>query len=601
MMQTLRENTHIVMLILVVAFIGLIVLEWGMDLSGIGTRGQNVVGKINGEQVRYEEIRAEYEQLREMERQRRGGDLDEFTHRRLLQQVWDQRVTYTLLQQQVNKHRITTTDAEILEAIRENPPDYIRQQEIFLTDGQFDKQKYLAALSNPNIQGWEILEAQFRFLLPQQKLIDRITSIARVTDLEVRTAYIVQNEKATVKYVFFDPSKYADQQITVTDDEIKNYYQAHRNEFQQEARVKLEYVMLAKEPSEADEQRVERQINDLYRQIVNGADFEKLAQDFSEDPSGDNGGDLGFFGRGAMVEEFENTAFSTPVGQVAKPVKTRFGWHIIKVEEKKRENGEEQIRARHILLKTIIGQKTLSDLRAKMERLQERATAQNGLRAAAAAESLEVLETVYFQQRPDGYIPRIGYVIGASSFAFDQSQGAISEVLENDAGFYILRVADRKPAGVQALDEVQERIRNTLMAERRKELARKEGEAFLARLNGNNLDALSGDDRARVETTEPFSRQGFIQKVGRDVAFTGAAFRLKKPGQISGLVEGDRGYYLIQLVDLQPIDEAAFEREKENYRQQLLSQEQTQIYNDWLAQLREKAKIENRMSDFFAL
>ena len=600
LMKSLRDKTHVVMIILVVSFVGLMVFEWGMDITGTGPRGQNIVGEVNGEQISYEEIKAEYDQLLEQERQQRG-EIDEFTSRRLIRQVWDRRITFMLLQQEVVRNNITVSDAELIEAIRENPPDFIKQQDIFLTDGQFDHAKYLAALNNPNVQGWEILEVQFRALLPQQKLIERVTSSARVTDLEVRNAYIARNEKVKIKYLFFTPDDFASDSIAVSDDEIRTYYDDHKDDFPQDARSKLAYVKFDKKPSAVDEQRVAQQINDLYQQINDGADFETIARDFSEDGSASNGGDLGFFGRGTMVKEFEEVAFQTPIGKVSKPVKSIFGWHIIRVEEKKREKGEEQIRARHILLKSAIGQQTIQTLLQQAKSLLETAK-EEGLDTAVRIvtnDSLDIQETGFFTRRDDGYIPRLGYLAGAASFAFDGDIGTFSEVLENDTGFFVLHIAERKPEGIQSLDEATEDIRTILSNNRRKEKARQQGQAMKVQLSGKTFDDLSRKDREEVKTPDPFARQGFIPGVGQDFAFVETAFRLTMPGQMSDLIEGDRGFYLIQLVEQQPIDEMLFESEKESLRRQLISQEQTQLYADWLAHLKDEANIIDRVSDFF--
>ena len=165
LMKLLRERTHVVMIILVIAFIGLIGLEWGADMAGRGPGGQNTVGSINGVSVSYEEMRFEVERVQEIERRQQGGSLDEFRSREIINEVWDRRIELTLLEQQIGRQGIFVTDAEILEAIRNNPPEYVRQQEMFQTDGEFDQTKYLQALNDPAVEGWAFLEDQYRALL----------------------------------------------------------------------------------------------------------------------------------------------------------------------------------------------------------------------------------------------------------------------------------------------------------------------------------------------------------------------------------------------------------------------------------------------------
>ena len=313
LMKLLRERTHVVMIILVFAFVGLIGLEWGADMTGRGPGGQNAVGSINGESVSYEEMRFEVERQQEIDRQQQGGSVDEFRRREIINEVWDRRVNLTLLEQAIGRQGISVTDAEILEAIRTNPPEYIRQQEMFQTDGEFDQTKYLQALNDPAVEGWTFLEDQYRMMLPRQKLVNRVVSGARVTDLEVRRAFVNQNERLTARYLLFDPEDQVVEPESITDEDVAAYYSANPDAFLEEDRVSLSYVLIPKQPSVADSQRVERQINELYDRLVEGADFETLARDFSEDTSNaSEGGDLGFFGRNAMVPEFETAAFQAP-------------------------------------------------------------------------------------------------------------------------------------------------------------------------------------------------------------------------------------------------------------------------------------------------
>jgi peptidyl-prolyl cis-trans isomerase D len=591
------------MIILVIAFVGLIGLEWGADMTGRGPGGQNAVGSINGESVSYEEIRFEVERQQEIDRQQ-GGSLDDFRSREIINEVWDRRIDLTLLEQHIAKQGIIVTDAEILEAIRTSPPEYVRQQEMFQTDGEFDQTKYLQALNDPAVEGWAFLEDQYRLSLPRQKLIKRVISGARVTDLEVRQAFVRQNERLTAKYLFFDPEDQDAEPEAISDDDIAAYYAEHTDAFMEDARVSLSLVMIPKQPSVADSQRVERQINELYDQLLEGADFEKLARDFSEDASNaPDGGDLGFFGRNEMVPEFEAVAFATPPGSISRPLKTPYGWHIIRVEEAAGREGEEEVHARHILLKTITGQQTLNELQEEARLLRTRAL-ESGLGEAArsAPDSLEIETTGYFTDRPDGFIPGIGYLAGASSFAFGSDPGGVSEVLENTNGFYVLSNAGEEPAGVLPLEEVELRIRSILVRNQKMEKARLQGEEVRTSLAGGNLDALTGELAGRVAVTDPITRQqAFIPRIGQDLAFIKGAFQLAGAGALSELVEGERGFYLIQLDSRIPIDETTYEIMKESLKRQLLLQKQNQLYEEWMTKLREEAEIENNLRSFFAI
>jgi len=132
--------------------------------------------------------------------------------------------------------------------------------------------------------------------------------------------------------------KEIEKKINVTDAEVKAYFEKNKAEFSEPESVKASHI-LVKVPQDADEKAwkdAEAKIKDIKKKLDGGADFAKLAQEMSDDPgSKAKGGDLGFFSKGRMVPEFEAAAFALKPGEVSQPVKTPFGYHLIKVVEKK--------------------------------------------------------------------------------------------------------------------------------------------------------------------------------------------------------------------------------------------------------------------------
>ncbi len=124
----------------------------------------------------------------------------------------------------------------------------------------------------------------------------------------------------------------------VTDKEIKEYYEKHKSEFMQPEQVRARHILI-KVPAGADKTKLaeaKKKAMDIRVRLMKGESFTKLAQKYSDDPgSKTRGGDLGYFSKGRMVPEFEKAAFALKKGEISKPVKTTFGYHIIKVEDKK--------------------------------------------------------------------------------------------------------------------------------------------------------------------------------------------------------------------------------------------------------------------------
>jgi peptidyl-prolyl cis-trans isomerase C len=128
------------------------------------------------------------------------------------------------------------------------------------------------------------------------------------------------------------------QKVTVSDDELKSYYESHKDEFKTQDMVKARHILVRVDNSASDDEKKKaKEKTELYlKKIKDGEDFAKLASDFSDDPgSKAKGGDLGFFPRGRMVKPFDDAAFSLKPGETSGIVETQFGFHIIKVEERK--------------------------------------------------------------------------------------------------------------------------------------------------------------------------------------------------------------------------------------------------------------------------
>lgn len=591
-----------VLWIALAGFVGFIVFQWGMNITGMGGGAphRGIVGEVNGQEIRWETFRDArwriIQQIKE-DKEKKNEELSEMDYEQATQKAWDELISFILQRQEVERRGITVTDPEISHYIRHNPPDIITQADVFKNEeGQFDTTKFYQALDDPRVP-WLQVENYVRTFLPLQKLQEQVLATVRVTDLEVRQDYVNKNEKVKVRYLFFSPQDFADSVTEASDQEIRAYYNLHKEEYRQEAQRKLDYVRFKKEPSSEDSAAVKEKIDELYTRLKAGEDFAELASIYSEDlGTRENGGELGFFGPGSMVKPFEEVAFGLQVGAISEPVQTQYGWHIITVTDKKRENGEEQIKASHILLKIGPSEATLEKLRYAAEDFSQ-SCREVGFDSLAAADSLAVMQTPFFRQ--SRYIPGIGFMPQAINFAFHSKIGATSDVYEDVKGFYVFRTAAEKRAGYQSLEEVREQVKGAVLTEKRMVLAKAKATSVADSLaKGLTFDQAAEACSLEIKESEYFSRSGYVSGVGRDENFIGTAFKLKKD-QMSGVVETQRGYYIIQQVDFQPTDEAKFEQERETLKQILLQQRKNEAYNEWFNDLKERADIKDYRDLYF--
>ena len=163
--------------------------------------------------------------------------------------------------------------------------------------------------------------------------------------------------------------------IEVTDEESRKYYDEHQDQFKQSEQVKASHILIKVEPTASDEQKAEarKKIEAVQGKLKKGDDFAVVAKEYSEGPSKSRGGDLGFFGRGQMVKPFEDAAFTMDVEEVSGVVETKFGYHIIKVSEKKPASTSSYSEVKDQLQQHLKQQKTRQAVEAYVEELRKKA------------------------------------------------------------------------------------------------------------------------------------------------------------------------------------------------------------------------------------
>jgi len=358
MMSKMREYSKFFIIIVALSFIGLMVFEWGMDYTGQSQR-QTMVGSVNGRELSYEMFTDMFQNLYQAERSRANEDLTESQVANIRNMVWDRFVQQVILEEEMDRLNITVSDSEIVYQIKHYPLPEIRNNPNFQTDGQFDWDKYYSSFSNPDVPWYQIEDYYRQQVLPFQRLQDIIGSTVRVSENEVFEEYKNNNEKVRIKYIEIPFSKFVSTDRVIPEEEIEEYYSENLSEFQQKEGRRLSYVTFPLTPTAKDSQRVMNEFDEMRERLANGDDFNDLADEYSEDPAvKTNRGKYDFFERGAMVKEFEEASFAGKIGALVGPVKTQFGQHLIKIEDKRIESGKEQVKVSHILLKISAGPST---------------------------------------------------------------------------------------------------------------------------------------------------------------------------------------------------------------------------------------------------
>ncbi len=604
MLAQMRSAAFIkaMMIIVAIAFIGLMVFEWGADFSNRGLSSGDALGSINGQEITHKQFEAE---LRNYYQQAKAQGNEEPEMSQMISQTWESMINQTLVAQQLEKYNIAVSDNEINFYNRNNPPEAVQAQEFFHTNGQFDLTKYQQFLDNPGTysdpqmkQFVFFTEDNARRQLLSRKLETRIAGSVKVTDAEVRQAHIDRNEKVSVAYIGFDVTAISDSLSLVADSEIQAYYDKHRNDFKQDAAIRAAFVGFSKAPTAHDEIQAETEIRRILDEARKGEDFAELARIYSDDTSAQQGGDLGFFGKNRMVKPFEDAAFALAPGQISDPVKTQFGWHIVKVEEKKGAGDSLQVHARHILIQVKPGMDTLDSLRVVAREFQENAE-KIGFDAAVNKANQQSQDTGFISA--DSFFPLLGNSAAGLVNAFlHKTPGDVSNIYETDQGLFVFSLRETRPEGPRPLDEVRRQIVSRLQQQKKVRVAANRMTDVLGHIKaGKSLEEAAKTFNLQVNKPEAFARAGFVAGVGSRNAFIGAAFRLFV-GQTSDVVTTDRGAYILQVLQKTPIDEKAFATEKEMLSRQLLAQKRQEVIAAWFADLRETAQIVDNRHQFYS-
>jgi parvulin-like peptidyl-prolyl isomerase len=597
MMQFIRSNVGKAMVFLIIpAFILWMVLEIGMEVMGGAGSRPGALGSVNGSIITQQAYSNAYNLLLQ-QAQQQGGEITPEMERRISDQAWDQVIAEILLRQELSRRGIRVTDQEILWAARNLPQPDLARQEIFLTNGQFDLQKYrefLSTRASADIFGQ--LEQYYRESLPREKLARQLSAGRFVSDAELWRSFQDRTEMVAVDYVSLPLDKLSPTVPQVTAAEIRRYYDDNRDSFTrpQGARLKVAYLPLT--ITEADRQATLRQAQEIRQELADGADFAEVARRESDDPgSAQQGGDLGTFTRGQMVPAFDSAAFSLPVNEISQPVISQFGVHLLQVQER---TGD-QAKARHILLSFEKDPQEVDRLEKQLDAVAQNAARQGLRRASQGVPGLVFRDSLELTSET-AFLPGVGPAQEALNWArqaqVDIAAGDgsnVSEVLESPQALYLVQMDEYYGAGQMTLAQATPRIRDRLVRDKRIQAAMGEANKILAEVRGGrSLEQVAQARGLAVQRSEPFSRVMGNPVFGQANAAIGVAFGTPV-GQVGPVAETEAGLFLIRPYERTEADRAQFDAQKVQLRQQTTQMMQQELFMQWLRDARDNAKIKD--------
>ena len=530
---------------------------------------------------------------------------------RIEQQILNQLISREIVFQQGRRLGVDATSEEIQEKILTIPA--------FLEEGNFFLQRYKAILRQNGLTV-EQFEESIRYEIMQEKLRGLVTEYVNVSDWEAEEDYRLRNEKARVRYAVIDPDSFEDAVVLFVDEinahyeenkptyrlperrqieylladtgrlratfqptaeEMQDYYQENRSEFQVQEQVQAAHILFktAGEPPESV-QKIRKKAEKVLEEAKAGKDFAQLARRHSEDGSAANGGDLGFFGRGRMVPEFERAAFDLAKGGISDLVTTQFGFHIIKVLEKQAARTQAFEEVESLIKASITSEKAEVAARDLADKAYRQTRNERSFDEIAKELNLVTETSPLFS--PGAAIPGIGNAPDLSTRVFSMTEGGISAPQRVPNGFVLARLVQVKPSEVPELEEVRRRVEQDLTAEKSDALAQSKAEELVEKVqSGRKLSSVARRARLEVKLSDPFSRNGTIPDLGASTPLDEFAFSAKE-GEVSEPIQVGRRLVVAVLTERQDVDPEKFAAEKEGIRNRLLTQKRQNVFDAFL-------------------
>ncbi|MEA2109658.1 MAG: SurA N-terminal domain-containing protein [Pseudomonadota bacterium] len=629
MLRYMRKNVKSWIVKLAFFVIILVFSFWGV--GSMTAKKRNVVATVNGSAIIAKDFSAAYDRLLQRYQQQYK---DQFSSEmaaqlKLKQQALNSMIDRQLMLDYGRKFKLDVSDEELQASIA--------GMAAFQNNGSFDPQLYRQLLRYNHLT-----PADFEISLRDDLLLDKLRKLfssgAKVTSQEVGQLYRQQKEKISLDMVKLDPQNYSssikvsdkdlpeyfaaheedfrvpekrdivavkvdshevEKKIVISDKYVATYYEDHLGDYVVPEQVKASHILFKvnqDDPEPAwDEAKTKAQ--EIIAKLKQGQDFPALAKQYSQGPSASRGGELGLFGRGAMVKSFEDAAFDLSVGTFTQtPVRTRFGYHVIKVDEHKSaytkglDEVKKDIRAQLVqerlpqLVKQAIDQVAVHLNDVTPETFMEK----------AATLSDPVLETGFFAQKES--IKGIGTDRVLADKVFSTPVGTMARVENPQQNSYLFMVKEIQKSYLPKFKQVAEEVKKVYQLEQAQAKVKRLAVAMLTEAKEKkNLDDVAAIHKLKIDYTGLFSRgSGYVPKIGMDKQLSAKVFALDsehplypQPLEYQGIT------YLVQLKEkiLEEKNKDNVAADKEQIYSQLQRYKEYQELNGLRNRLRQVAEI----------
>jgi peptidyl-prolyl cis-trans isomerase D len=595
-LQQMRSAAKYVWLFIALAFVGGFLFAQTSGLLGRTTIGPTTaVAVVNGHEILYNDYVKQYQEEVQNQQQGNGRSLTEDEVRRIQNATFDRMVMDVLLQQEYERRGIVVTNEEIQQYAKVLPPPWLQQAPELQTEGQFDMQKYQRLLASSYAKQTGLLaglEQYYRTEIPRRKLLDQIASGIYVTDAELWRIWRDQHDSAQASFVALRPQADTAQAKSIADADLRAYFEKHKEEFRRPGHAVLSVVEIPRVVSAADSAAVKEHAIALRNEILGGAKFEDVAKRESADSaSGANGGDLGRGGKGRFVPQFEQAANALKVGEISQPVLTQFGYHLIRLDDRKGDT----LALHHILLRIQPSDSNEARIDRRADDLSKMAaTSEQGAKLDSASKKLglPIFKVVAAEDQPAMFQGRV--VPSVSAWAFGGAHpGETSELFDDETGYYLARLDSLSEGGEPQFDIVKPMVRQEVARERALDRLTPKAQQLASAAAATGLEAAAAQQSLAVEHSPMFTRGTFVPGIGQFNEAIGTAFGLPVQA-VSAPVRTSDALVVLRVDKRVQADSTAWLKQIDQQRQMRLQQLQQQRVQLFLQDVHDSAKIDDR-------
>ncbi len=610
------------LLLLICAAMVIAFVPGGLGSELTGTPGKGVIAKVDGSDITAEEVRLAARQMAQQQAQRYGemaAKIMPFIIQNSIKPAADQLITREALLSEAKRMGLRVTPEEVKDEL-----EHGRYAATFFPGGNF-----IGQTEYENMLGqYNLTPAKFEDSIGKEILLTKLQALvsgsAGVSEGEIHDEFIKQNtkvkfdyavlkqedikkglhpadaelkayyeshkqsyansipEKRKVKYALVETAK-AEAGVQVTPDDLRTYYDQHRDQYRVAEQVKVSHILI-KTPLPGPDGKVDdkgvaeaqRRAEDLLKQVKGGGNFEELAKKYSEDPgSAKQSGSLGWIGKGQTVPEFEKTAFSLPKGQISDLVKSSYGFHIIRIDDKQEAHMKTLDEVKDTIEPVIKHQKGLQVAQKKAEDLLKQARAQ-GLDAAAAAAGIPLVTTDFISRKD--MLPGLGPAQQFMDAVFAAEDKSPPDVAPASQGIAVFQLQGIKPPATPTFEEIRSKVEQEFLNERSSVLlAQKVQELSDRAKSEHDLKRAAKELGATLKTSDLVAPDGQVPDIGAMSGPASVAFTLKT-GEISGPLNNGADGAVLQVLESQQPTDADFAAKRDQIRDSLLQGKQQQRF-----------------------